>query len=540
MPDLNMGKNFHGFRLGFWILAMASFLGAEEPPSDELSYTIQSGENRDLIWGVKFPKGEEKELSEDEAKRILEETVFPRVLADAAAKKEPEVWQIGFFHIDGLGTERDLEKAEAAFRGGMALGQPNGMIYFGEYFQELGIRESADSIAKEAHFLRAETILRELLDAGFPEAARSAIPLASAFLYGWYGLDEDPERADLLLVAVEKCVPDSASCQFWRAKVFIKQKRFAEAFEQAEKAQNGFFKVADQSEELAAKAKEARAVKVAAAILGGEISKIDPDEFLEISKESIGLTGRTAWIVPLVLLVILGVLFWRTRRSWEGEGRGPKVRLSLMWVSAAVLAAGIGFSIRLPGLDNGVGHWIGAILVTLTCVLTLTIVGWRRYFGSGPWFTGAKPVFKGLAIVVAGIVGMQLIAMGYGELYKLVLGKPLDQQLVSLFLKSETVLQLLGTILIVGIAIPFYEEVFFRGFLYDALENRWSAKVALIASSIVFALVHGLTFFVPLLFLSFILGTLKMKRGNLRMCFLLHAANNSFSVLVGYFNSGGS
>ena len=458
-----MVKHNRVVRLGFLLMAIASFLHAGESSSDKLSFTIQSGENRDLIWGVKFPKGEERPLDEEEKRRILEETVFPQVLADAEAKKEPEVWQIGFFHIGGLGVERDVEKAEAAFRSGMALGQPDGMLYLSEHFQEQGIRENGDPAVKEAHFLRAETILREMLEAEMATAARSAIPLASAFLYGWYGLEPDPKRADSLLAAVEACVPESASCQFWRAKVFIKQKRYAEAFEYGEKAQKRFLKGADQSEELAAKMKEARAVKVAAAVLGGEISKIDPDEFLEISKESIGLTGKTAWVVPFVLLVILGVLFWRTRRSWEGEGRGPNVRLSLFWVSAVVLAAGIGFSIRLPGLDNGVGHWIGAILVTLTCVLTLTAVGWRRYFGSGTWLTGAKPFFKGLAIVVGGIVGMQLIAMGYGEVYKLVLGKPLDQQLVSLFLKSETILQLLGTILIVGIAIPFYEEVFFLG-----------------------------------------------------------------------------
>lgn len=54
----------------------------------------------------------------------------------------------------------------------------------------------------------------------------------------------------------------------------------------------------------------------------------------------------------------------------------------------------------------------------------------------------------------------------------------------------------------------------------------------------IFAIVHGLTFFIPLLFLSFVLGWLRMKNGNLRMCFLLHAANNSFAVLIGHFPGG--
>jgi hypothetical protein len=142
---------------------------------------------------------------------------------------------------------------------------------------------------------------------------------------------------------------------------------------------------------------------------------------------------------------------------------------------------------------------------------------------------------KGAAIVIGGVAGMQLVAMGYGAVYQFITGGPLDKQLVSLFLKSENLLQLFGTVLIVGIAIPFYEEVFFRGFLFASLDRRWGGKTALVVSSVFFAIVHGLTFFVPLLFLSFLIGWLRLKTGNLRMSFYLHASNNSFSVLAGYF-----
>ena len=82
--------------------------------------------------------------------------------------------------------------------------------------------------------------------------------------------------------------------------------------------------------------------------------------------------------------------------------------------------------------------------------------------------------------------------------------------------------------------------MFFRGFLYDSLDRKWGAKAALIISSFLFAIVHGITFFVPLLFLSFALGWLRMKTDNLRMSFVLHAANNSTSVLAGYFISSPS
>lgn len=243
------------------------------------------------------------------------------------------------------------------------------------------------------------------------------------------------------------------------------------------------------------------AVRITAAVFGGQISRIDPDEFLEISKSAMGITGRGAWAVPFLLAVVLAILFRRTRLAWR-RGKNPGLRLSLAWLSLAVLAAGIGFNISLPGLNNGFGHWIGAILVTLTCLALLPAGGWSRLFGEGPFFTGWKPVCTALGIVVGAIVALQLIAAGYSKVFELLLGRPIDQQLVSLFLESETLPELLGTLFIVGLAIPFYEEIFLSGFLYDALEKKWDPRVALIGSSVIFALVHGLTFFIPLLFSS--------------------------------------
>jgi len=194
----------------------------------------------------------------------------------------------------------------------------------------------------------------------------------------------------------------------------------------------------------------------------------------------------------------------------------------------------------LPGLDNGVGHWIGAIIVTVFALLAIHYGGRERYFGSDPIYSGTVNFLKDLSIVVGCVVGMQVIAMGYGKVYELILDRSLDQQLASLFIKRENLIQLAGTVLIVGIAIPFYEEVFFCGFLFDAVDRKWGAKAALIVSSVIFAIVHGLTFFIPLLFLSFALGWLRLKTGNLRMSFILHAANNSTSVLAGYFLSPSS
>ncbi|MEM6916865.1 MAG: hypothetical protein AAF491_09895, partial [Verrucomicrobiota bacterium] len=289
-----MGKFRSGIYL-FLLTFLFSPVVGEDRDRDELAFSIQSGPNRERIWGIRFPEGEYRELAPEEKSRLLEEEIFPRVLADAEATKAPEVWQIGFFHLDGVGTPQNLEKAEAAFRKGLELGRPEGLYLLGEYFHESGIEQEGNSEKQGEHFRRAEELYFEALDAGFEGAIRSALPLAKAHLFGWYGLPEDPESADRILGKVEEALPDSAIAKLWRAKVFVHQERFEEAFEQAEEAQAMFTENPRQSDDLKRDLKMAGAVKITAAVLGGQISRIDPEEFLETSKAALGITGRGAW-----------------------------------------------------------------------------------------------------------------------------------------------------------------------------------------------------------------------------------------------------
>ena len=503
-----------------------------------LEYSIRADENGALVWEITDAAGKPEELPEEEKFRLLRERHFPEAVAKAEAGKAPEVWIVGFFYLDDRITEPDPAKAEAAFRRGLALGRPDGMLYLADLYHRKAMPRGLDQDERARDLERAEGLTLAMLEAGRGEAAWIANTLASVHLFGWYGLEKNLEKGARLLDAVEKVLPEDPLMQLLKAKLLIYRKDYSAAFTYAEKAEKGFQKAAERDETAAEDLHRAKTAKISAAVLGGDLAKIDPDEFLQISKDSLGLNGPFAWAIPVLLALLLGFLLWRTRRAWAHHD-GPGLRLTLFWISASILAAGIGFNIRLPGLDNGVGHWIGALLVTAAALAAVTMGGWSHYFGSGPLFRGWKPFLKGAAIVIGGVAGMQLVAMGYGAVYQLITGGPLDKQLVSLFLKSENLVELTGTVLVVGIAIPFYEEVFFRGFLFASLDRRWGGKTALIVSSVFFAIVHGLTFFVPLLFLSFLIGWLRLKTGNLRMSFYLHAANNSFSVLAGYFLAGG-
>ena len=515
--------------------ASALTLSAEEVKGPlALEYTIRADENGALVWEITDVAGNPRDLTAEEKFRLLRERHFPEAVAKAGAGKAPEVWIVGFFYLDERITEKDPAKAEASFRRGLELGRPDGLLYLADHYHRKAMPRDRDTGERARDLDHAETLTIALLEAGRGEAAWIANTLASVHLFGWYGLEKNLEKGAGLLDAVEHVLPEDPLMQLLKAKLLIYRTDYPAAFTYAEKAEKGFQTAAETDETAAEDLHRAKTAKISAAVLGGDLAKIDPDEFLQISKDSLGLNGPLAWSIPVLLTLLLLFLLWRTRRARAGGG-GPGLRLSLFWISASILAAGIGFNIRLPGLDNGVGHWIGALLVTAAALAAVTMGGWAHFFGSEPLFKGWKPFLKGAAIVIGGVAGMQLVAMGYGAIYELVSGGPLDKQLVSLFLKSENLLQLFGTVLVVGIAIPFYEEVFFRGFLFASLDRRWGGKTALVVSSVFFAIVHGLTFFVPLLILSFLIGWLRLKTGNLRMSFYLHASNNSFSVLAGYF-----
>lgn len=535
-----MGKSRIQRLLAFLFATTAITSWAEEAKGPlALEYSIRADENGSLLWEIIDPGGKPRELAAEEKFRLLRERYFPEAVAKAAAGKAPEVWIVGFFYLDERITPGDPAMAEEAFRRGLELGRPDGLLYLADHYHRKAMPRDRDAAERARDLDRAEALTFAMLEAGRGEAAWIANTLASVHLFGWYGLEKNLEKGAVLLDTVEKVVPGDPLMQLLKAKLLIYRKDYPTAFTYAEKAEKGFQTAADTDKTAAEDLHRAKTAKISAAVLGGDLAKIDPDEFLQISKDSLGLNGPFAWSIPVLLALLLLFLLWRTRLALAHH-EGPGLRLTLFWISASILAAGIGFNIRLPGLDNGVGHWIGALLVTAAALTAVTMGGWSHYFGSGPLFNGWKPFLKGAAIVIGGVAGMQLVAMGYGAVYQLITGGPLDKQLVSLFLKSENLLELTGTVLVVGIAIPFYEEVFFRGFLFASLDRRWKGRTALIVSSVFFAIVHGLTFFVPLLFLSLLIGWLRLRTGNLRMSFYLHAANNSFSVLAGYFlGSGG-
>jgi len=100
--------------------------------------------------------------------------------------------------------------------------------------------------------------------------------------------------------------------------------------------------------------------------------------------------------------------------------------------------------------------------------------------------------------------------------------------------KSEfTEMQLKLVIIFVTVLGPIFEEIFFRGFLYRCLRNYFGVFWGILASALLFSLIHhNFMAFLPIITLGVVLGYLVEKTGSLVPSIVMHIIVNSISVAV--------
>ena len=86
---------------------------------------------------------------------------------------------------------------------------------------------------------------------------------------------------------------------------------------------------------------------------------------------------------------------------------------------------------------------------------------------------------------------------------------------------------------------PLMEELFFRGFLYPVLTRRFGMLAGIVATSLLFGLIHAaqLAFAWGLVLIIFLVGTVltivRAKTGSVGASFVVHVAYNSTLVVLG-------
>jgi len=113
------------------------------------------------------------------------------------------------------------------------------------------------------------------------------------------------------------------------------------------------------------------------------------------------------------------------------------------------------------------------------------------------------------------------------------LGLPIQSHpvLEELLKPDETGLKL-SIALSVALSAPLFEEIFFRGFLYQALRKNVGAPAAIVATAALFAAIHEGLFQASLIFsLGVLLAYLMEKAGSIIPCMAVHFLVNGTSLL---------
>ena len=80
------------------------------------------------------------------------------------------------------------------------------------------------------------------------------------------------------------------------------------------------------------------------------------------------------------------------------------------------------------------------------------------------------------------------------------------------------------------VGAPIAEEIFFRGFLFRAVQQASTPIVAVIVTSILFGAVHERSVAIPVGALGLCFGYIRMKTGGIGSSILIHVVHNSLTV----------
>lgn len=146
------------------------------------------------------------------------------------------------------------------------------------------------------------------------------------------------------------------------------------------------------------------------------------------------------------------------------------------------------------------------------------------------WWIRVREGLMGYVAVVPPLICLFLLI---AVILKIFSYEPEPQNVVQIFLKRSTETYLVAFTLFVAIVGPVLEEVFFRGFAYQALKKKWGVWPGAIITSAVFAAFHlNAVAFFPILFLGLFLTYLYQSTGSLVAPITAHIIHNTIMVAL--------
>jgi len=211
---------------------------------------------------------------------------------------------------------------------------------------------------------------------------------------------------------------------------------------------------------------------------------------------------------------------WTTRDVWLG------LAVLVLWL---VISATASVVVSLLSLDADVG-----LMVSLAELLLLAPVWWftvRKY--KVGWKALGLRSFRGRMVGLG--CGLMILSFAFNLFYSLFLALfdlQMQADLVPIFAELSSPWWLLAGGVIVA---PVVEEVFFRGFVFAGLRQRYDWKKAAVISSALFAVIHATpTAVIPIFILGCIFAYLYHRSDSIWPAILMHVSTNALALGLAY------
>lgn len=239
----------------------------------------------------------------------------------------------------------------------------------------------------------------------------------------------------------------------------------------------------------------------------------------DISRESVGAIRTDADVllevfIVYIILSIVAALLW-----FLGE-----------WIVTGSVNRDIGT------FGEFCIYVLGGVLSLLYLSLRLKMCGisWRSIgFASA---SPGKDVVWGVLGYVGSLPLLVLAGMLANWMEKYMSAPP--NPVVPMLGESNVLLERIVLFVLLVVAAPFFEEIFFRGVLFNSFRGAWGAVAAVPVSAGIFAMVHPLPLgFFPIFVLGSVFAVVMRRRGSLLPSMISHALNNTVAFLMIVFMS---
>jgi membrane protease YdiL (CAAX protease family) len=259
---------------------------------------------------------------------------------------------------------------------------------------------------------------------------------------------------------------------------------------------------------------------------------------------AVALAGVVLALAGLTAVAVRGLI---TRRRLGTERyRGPSILVLL----GIVLVAGNTASVQLLGgwtailtgeLQMDAASTSALLFLThvmLAAALVLFVFVPRALPGVELWprANAGRLFLLGIGLGVATSIAAALVGALVTVIIIALTGEPPDEQLAVEFVSR---VHPLVAVLAVVIVAPIVEELFFRGFVFNAWLREYGMRRAVIGSALLFTVIHvsdptlaGLLALTPILLVAFVLSYVYARTRSLLTVVALHATFNAISTAI--------